>query len=280
MINPWNDIKQPDKNISALRIDPDHPLDLFWAKDYSGHYLFVFEYSFLLNITKKDLPDLEGIDTVTIQVDQNISRLVLILLDKANWELFYALCIDLKNATSGVKDHEKGVAIILQRLARWQQFLKKKYPGILPEEKIKGLLGELLFIKNYLSASFKIDDIINFWIGPEGSPQDFNINDSSVEIKCQLGGTNPSVKISSAEQLKSQLSELFLVVFTLGKTTLENPNGINLPKIIESITPLITTESAQFRFQDLLLEVRGIVFRPWGIGIRSKISRCDYNNKR
>jgi hypothetical protein len=256
MNNPWIKIVPPSKDVNALRADAEHPLDLFWAKDHFGRYLFVYEYPATSKVLIKDPINLVGIETMFMKATNGISRLVLILKDKTNWELFYALCNDLITTTKTIKIPEQASATIIHRLRKWQEFLKKERLNILSEEKIKGLIGELIFLKNHLLPKIGGADAVKFWIGPEGAPQDFNINKCGVEVKCQLGGTKPYVKINSAEQLYSQFPRLFLYVVTLGKTTLDNPKAINLPNIVENIAKVLELVSSQAleRFQDLLME--------------------------
>ena len=256
MNNPWKEIKAPVKDVSALRINPDHPLDLYWAMDHIGRYLFIYEYPSDSDIIINNPPDLEGIEIVSTLAVNNNSRLVLILKEKENWELFLALCNDLLSSTIRIKSSIVGSSTILQRLRRWHEFLKKKRLDILSEEKIKGLIGELLFIKNHLVSKYDIIDAIKFWIGPEGAPQDFNINNCAVEVKCQLGSTKPSVQISSVDQLFSQLPKLFLFVVTLGKSTVDNMNSLSLPFLISEINEYLKNESDCLnQFQDKLMEV-------------------------
>jgi len=255
MNNPWDTISPPAKDLSALRADALHPLDLFWAKDHLGRYLFIYEY--LGNDTEfNDSPNLVGIDTVFMPSETGVSRLVLVLKEKINWELFFAICCDLLNATREAKSTKSAITIILRRLFRWQEFLKKNRRGILSEEKIKGLIGELLMLRDHLMPKYGAAASVAFWFGPEGAPQDFNINDCAVEVKCQSGSTIPCVKISSVDQLSSQLPKLFLFVVTLGRTTIENTDSINLPSLIEDIQTHLRQESAQSleRFTDLLVE--------------------------
>ena len=195
----------------------------------------------------------------------NSSRLVLILKEKNDWELFFALCNDLLNATMSVKQPETASSIILNRLQRWQEFLKKKRFGILSEERIKGLIGELLFLVEHLIPKFGCTDAVKFWLGPQGAPQDFCVNNSAIEVKCQLGGTTANVKISSAEQLYSQMPRLYLYVVTLGKTTDDNRNAVNLPVLVERIYKLLEEEASPSinLFQDLLIEAGYIFSRKY-----------------
>ena len=257
MNNPWEQITQPATDVNALRANAEHPLDLFWAKDHLGKYLFIYECPIEADIIVRDTPDLIGVETIAIPSSSgSSSRLVLILKEKTNWELFFALCNDILSATITVREPEKAPATILHRLRRWQDFLKKNRSDILSEEKIKGLIGELIFLKDHLIPKFGGADAVKFWQGPEGAPQDFNINESAVEVKCQLGGTTPNVKISSADQLCSQLPKLFLLVVTLGRTTEINNEALNLPSLITDIINDLekVSSSSLNRFQDLLLE--------------------------
>jgi len=256
MRNPWKEIKAPVKDVSALRVNPNHPLDLYWAMDHIGRYLFIYEYPENSEIIINDPPDLEGVETISMSTKNNNSRLVLVLKDKTNWELFFSLCNDLLNATAHIKSSTAASSTILNRLRRWHDFLRKNRLNILSEEKIKGLIGELFFIKQYLIPKYGSADAISFWIGPEGAPQDFNINNCAIEVKSQLGGTIPSVKISSLDQLFSQLPKLFLYVVTLGKAPNDHNDLINLPSLIEEITGYLEKESDHLNiFQDKLLEV-------------------------
>ena len=256
MNNPWDQITSPADDVNAIRADSKHPLDMFYAKDHIGRYLFVYEYPDNSDVIINDPPDLVGVETISMPSSRGASRLVLILKEKANWELFLALCNDLLTATKQIMTPKTASATILHRLRRWQDFLKKTRLDILSEENIKGLIGELLFLKNHLIPKFGSADAVKFWIGPEGAPQDFNINECAVEVKCQLGGTTPNVKISSADQLFSQMPKLFLFVVTLGKTTKDSKDAVNLPSVILDITECLEQESSSSlnRFQDLLMQ--------------------------
>ena len=256
MNNPWNPINPPSQDISARRIDHTHPLDMFWAQDHTGHYLFVYEFAAEDELSNINLPNLVGIQSFYSSAKDGLAknRLVLLLNEQSNWEIFYSLCNDLIEATREVKNAAAAVQIILRRLARWQEFLKNKRSEILTEEEIKGLIGELLFIKNHLIPKFGAVQAIIFWQGPEGLPQDFNINQSAIEVKCHSGGTRPYIRISSAEQLCTHLPEIYLFVLTLGKTSPSTLDAINLPTLIFHVRQALQSISLEKteRFNDLL----------------------------
>ncbi len=120
----------------------------------------------------------------------------------------------------------------------------------------KGLIGELLFLKDYLFPKFSASEALSFWQGPLDAPQDFCIGDTAVEVKCQLGTSKPLIRISSVEQLNTQLSRLYLFVVTVGKGAKNSDNVINLPILIAAIREHIQNSqpSSGDLFEDLLLQ--------------------------
>lgn len=254
MNNPWSPIDKPLKDFNALRVDSSHPLDLFWARDDAGNYLFVYEFRAVNILTSSELPRLAGLDIEPRKIDDELSLIVLRLKDKQYWELFYSLCSDLVQATRNNQGHDSAIATFIRRLNRWQEFLKRGTTDILVEERIKGLLGELVFL-NHLIKVFGARSAVEFWKGPEGFPQDFNVNTAAIEVKCQSGGSNPTVRINSADQLVSQLPELFLYVITFAKADNKQEPAINLPAIVADLRGAIelVSSAALERFNDLLL---------------------------
>jgi hypothetical protein len=258
MNNPWDQIDNPlvEVNITARRIDHSHPLDLFWARDYLGHYLFLYDFPKEYLVPNNSLPDIKGIQIYSVISGDNssINRIIISLKEQSNWELFLSLCQDLIQTTRLAQDTSSAIQILLRRLKRWQEFLKRDRPDILSEEEIKGLLGELLFIRRYLVPVFGGTQSIIFWQGPEGYPQDFSIENYAIEIKCHSSNSSPVIRISSADQLCPSLSTLYLMVFTLGKTSSDNPQAINLPILVKDFKNILemTSPNSMERFTDLL----------------------------
>jgi len=187
MANPWENIAPALGNLSARRIDESHRLDLYWARDHLGRYLFVYEIPHDDAPATVQMPNLVGVDTLYMPPGGSIptARLVLVLNETGNWELFHALCNDLVRATSGSADSRQAVDTIIRRLNRWQEFLRKQRSDTLTVEKIRGLIAELIFLKDYLIPAFGAGAAVQFWQGPQGSPQDFNVNVSAIEVKCR-----------------------------------------------------------------------------------------------
>ena len=253
MKNPWLSINKPSNDFNVMLVGESHPLQLYWGRDTQGRYLFIFETDINSAPDKKNLPKLAGI-TALIAITDDRARLVLLLNETSNWELFHALCSDLVRATSSIDDNKAAAAIFLRRLARWHDFLKRERPMIMPVERIKGLIGELLFLRDKVTKEFSLEEGVIFWKGPEEAPQDFAIHDTAIEVKCQSGGSKPTVRITSAEQLEPQLPEGYLAVYTLASADKEDPNGFTLNSLVADIRSKLeaTSEAARERFEDLL----------------------------
>ena len=253
--NPWKQIEISKDDYKTLRVNSAHLLDFFWGKDPKGNYLFIYEYEPNSTLSQKNIPELEGIN-ISHENINNKSQLIFSLENKNHWEIFYHLCTNLMYATNDITIEKKAPNIILNRLKMWHKFLKRKKSDILTEEQIKGLIGELLFLKDKIIPKYGSENGIKFWIGPEDAPQDFVVKMNAIEVKCQIGSTNPRVKISSENQLYSQLSHLFLYVATLTKSPLSE-KSINLPKLVNEIEQLFENPLSDGfrRFEDLLFQI-------------------------
>jgi hypothetical protein len=253
MHNPWSAIEKPSVDYNVRLAKEDHPLKLFWGVDTKGRYLFAYDAASEGLPPKKLLPNLSGID-IHVARQESRGKLILVLQDNANWELFHALCCDLLRATEVTSDEASASAVIVRRLQRWQELLKKTRKDLLTPDEIKGLLGELCFLKTALVPSFGYDAATAAWRGPEGAPQDFSIGETAIEVKCQSGSTKPVVRISSADQLSPQLPVGYLVVYTFAGQAEDGPACITLNSTVAQIRSELTAASttSRERFEDEL----------------------------
>ncbi len=254
LTNPWQNIPRPTQNFNVLRVDASHPLELFWSVDKLGNYLFLCNELNCKSIPV--FPELQGIKMAFPKGNsENVRQFALLLKNNSEWELFYAICNDIVECTRKAT-LDTGLGIILRRLGNWHQFLRKERSGLLNEEQIKGLLGELVFIRKWLAPAFGWEKAISFWCGPLGTPQDFSVDDAVIEVKTQLSATRAEVKITSAEQLTPQANRMHLHVLTFGKASEKNDNTYSLPDIVHEIrTVLIQSPEVLEHFSELLLDV-------------------------
>jgi len=256
MRNPWEAIATPVREFNVRLVSDNHPLRLYWGKDVRDGYLFIVEFSNAAKPDIKSLPDLAGI-RIAMAPAQSCCRLVLLLNETPNWELFKSLCVDLIQASKVSSSQLDAVNTIMHRLVRWHEFLKREKLHLLSTEAVKGLIGELLFLKNVLVPKFGWEESISFWKGPLGAPQDFAVHDTAVEIKAQSGSSKPYIHISSLEQMEAQLPKFYLVVNTLATTEPNHERAFTLNSLISDIRVELGNMSDMTRdlFESLIFQV-------------------------
>ena len=234
MSNPWTEIQRPLTDYNVKLASSTHPLNFFWGIDARGDYLLVIEFIGNASEVVVNLPNLTGIRTAKSELIDRM-RVLLILVDRGNWELFEALSRDLMHVSEKSPTSVEAFSQTLRRLQKWHEMLKKSRSPFLSPEEIKGLLGELLFLRDTLVRHRNLTFAVDCWRGPEGAPQDFAVLNVAIEIKSQSGSTKPSVRISSIDQLNPQLPFGYLVVFTLANAQATDPKAITLNSIVGSI---------------------------------------------
>jgi hypothetical protein len=127
------------------------------------------------------------------------------------------------------KNLSKSIKITINK---WYYFFEKDTNINLSESEIKGVIGELLFIKNFISI-FGNKEIINAWKGPESGLRDFNFNLFDVEVKTSSKEVGHIHTINGQLQLKSETIPLFIYSISLKKS--ESENSINLKKVIDDV---------------------------------------------
>lgn len=259
MNNPWEDIQLPVKDLNVKRVDATHPIALYWSRNQTGDYLFLVAD---VQIGKGyEMPSVEGIRFVVMPSPRggHLFNCILVLNKTENWELFHSICLDLVHAMR-TSDSATAFECMLLRLRKWREFLLKRKSDSMTEEKLRGLIGELLFMERELSPRFGWHDTISLWTGPQGSPQDFSVQNTAVEVKAKLSTARKEVRISSAEQLESLAKRLYLHVVTLGKCAAEDRGSFSLNMLVERIVANFDSSAGDYeRFADLLM---GLGYSP------------------
>jgi hypothetical protein len=174
-----------------------------------------------------------------------------------NFELrnvFEKLCEDLISASVEVISTEVALSITIKRLKLWINLLNKSKNGFLEDFQIRGLLAELNFI--FLTVSkkiFTISQVINSWVGPNNSPQDFVFNKEAFEIKSVLLDKK-TLTISSLDQLDFK-HNLYIVVSEFVQCSSDDYDSTNLNIMSNNIIELIEDPDLLIIFKSKLLEV-------------------------
>lgn len=215
--------KNINKSSHYLRVDSNHPLEIRLGKNDSGQKSF--RYIGYFNPAK--IKSTRSIEVKHSKFNDKLG-VTFSLIDDSYEEIFYLLCNDLIDSTRDIDD-EHGYIYIVNRFEKWRGFTSnsRKY---LPEHEIKGLIGELLFLKNCLFIKYGSSKAIGGWTGTEPLKKDFSYSDKWYEIKVT---TSDKITISSIEQLESP-SEGYLALYTLEKVSSET-NALTINDLIDDI---------------------------------------------
>lgn len=212
----WEEIEKPSGDINVRRVPNESNLLMYIGKDIDGRCLFIIELEGdHIKYFKKNVVKLLGIEVDLRSAGAN-QRLFLILESQINRDLFGSLCISLIGVLKNVKDSSVGLSIVFEHLKRWKAFLSAKKVKRLSPEEVRGLFAELEFLKRLLK-SFPNDmrTLLEAWLGPEASHQDFIFSNTAIEIKALSGRERNTVKISSEDQLEGLSDNLFLKIYRL-----------------------------------------------------------------
>lgn len=235
-----------EANSTYLRVSEDHPLELYLGLNDQGQKTLRFNGPFTpVKIIGNSLLIIKQLKTL-------MGHSILFSFNsKENYTLFYKLCEDIINQTDACNP-ENGYIEIVNRYNLW----KKMFYGrkdILSEEEIKGLISELLFLKNNIFDLYGTTIGLNSWSGPEPTHKDFSHGNDWFEVK-SVSNNKPTVLISSVEQLEAT-SDGVLVVYYMEKMSPEF-NGYTLNSLVEEIIKSFNLESDRDLFCDKLAQAK------------------------
>ena len=195
------------------------------------------------------------------------------LIGEQSKDIFLHFCYDMIEHSRFVTSPERDANIICARYIQWQKALIKNNCNILTFEEIKGLIGELIVLKNYMIPKYGEEVALKGWMGIEQTDQDFTYDDFWFESKTCVSGS-ASVKISSIEQLDTDRLG-YLAVSVLDKTSEADADRLTLNSIVDTVKELLKSKVLKEQFVDRLMDFGyikddrydGICFRHEGTSL-------------
>jgi hypothetical protein len=248
----WLRILERPGSAGTFRLfDDAHPLDLYAGVDLEGRRV-------LMLVTDQPPPELPTDGVIEVGLTQrNDGRFNLVFrLGRPEYqEIFAQLCQDLVEASRD-SDRQNGTGRLLLRLERWKKLLESGPRQGLSDEQLRGLFGELWFLRTVAIPLVGPLAAVHAWKGPLGAPQDFQLSNALVEIKTVLPGSH-KVSISSAEQLEHGDTPLQLAVVIVDPT-----QGDSVVTVIEDLRRELAVPSAAATEFELRLAEVGYSERP------------------
>lgn len=245
--NKWDRV--PSSDAAYQRIDDEHLLDIFIGKDNRN----AKELLIVSDVEPAKLRSSKSIEIIKGVRQDGRYAIQMKLQNKDQEEVFMHLCWDLIEYSRSAKSKILALEIVIARFLKWQKLMEGG-SELLPEETIKGMIGELLYAKNILHTKYDWDSIFSAWLGPEGSDKDFVFEDTWSEIKAIKTGKS-SITISSMEQLSAK-NIGSLVVVTVDTTSSVDTNGFSFASLINDIKEFLkASPSALFEYEGKLFEL-------------------------
>lgn len=230
------------------RVNPNYKLDVYVGINSFGQYT--------MTLVSTDKPSrIDSTTYISTKIGQRKDKKWAMSFSLKNddmLDVFSTICEDLVESSKDCKTEQDGIKFFVSRYNEWIKILKAKKPTILSIMEIKGLIGELTFLKEFLSKKYGLIVAINSWIGSDNADQDFVCSDCWYEVKSTVSGTE-NVHISSIEQLDTN-SDGNLVIVYLDKTSQEDKTRINLNSITEEIVSLLDDDLIIEKFKNNLLK--------------------------
>ena len=222
-----------------------HPLDI-----YIGHDEKLDKTLYIEGMGKfvKELPSSESITVKNHQRSDGEWVLSFHLTRYENKNVFMKLCWDIITSTG--ESEKQYIKCISDRYLMWYDLMQKKRQKRLSFSVQKGLIGELLYLKE-LICNLGCERAVSSWAGPNGADQDFIYDETWCEVKA-VKAAAVDVWISSLEQLDSQ-TEGTLRLYYMEKTTVEDILGISLFQAVKNIRDLLRGHNMAERDFEALL---------------------------
>jgi hypothetical protein len=213
--SPWDDIAVPGADYNVRQVSGKTAVPCYWGRDRDGACLFIVELQGDHTTQyRKNAVAVYGIDVDLRGSDANHQRFVLTLAKQVDRDLFAGLCRTLASALEHASDSASSLAIALAHIRRWKTFMSGRGEHLSAEE-VRGLFAELAFLLEMLQERQGAREVVEAWLGPDRSHQDFVFGNTAVEIKSLSGAERSTVRISSEDQLESLNDALFLRIYRL-----------------------------------------------------------------
>lgn len=179
-------------------VDLNQKLPLYYGIDKRGRFSLCYQSEKLCG----DLSGTKVLDIVSGPIGGGKYATFLSLSDEGFKSAFFSLCDDIIYVLNNIVDNESGFVIFVDRIKTWKKMFANK-PGLLSDQVIQGLYGELYFLDNFMFQKYGMEKAMKAWGGPQGLPKDFSVDLDWYEVKC-INLNKDKVVISSAQQLESE----------------------------------------------------------------------------
>ena len=214
------------------RIDANYSVNIFLGYNEKGNMSMIITE----NGVETKVKSSKFIEVSLKRREDKKLALAFDLLDEAYNSLFLIFCKDIITVCekAGV---DMAISNALMRWKYWRELFGRQSSHLLDSQEIKGLIGELIVLKDRFIPKYDVTKCIESWMGPLLGHKDFEISDTWYEVKT-IPENATQVTISSLEQLEAD-NDGHLMIVRLEDSNAVTDNAITLNQLVTSIVNLI-----------------------------------------
>lgn len=213
-----------------LQVEAGSPLD--WHVGFEG-----IEEPCLVMISTLEPAELNSSKSIVVskrrRPDDSRWTLTFTLKRSEQISVFEILCADIVSSSENVPDEKQALEKLSARYKQWHKLLERQKTSLMDESSRKGLLGELLYLRELIEGGLDPLTAVQGWTGPDGADQDFVYADGWREIK-SVGISSAEVMISSLEQLANP-DQGELVVLRIDKCAPQQAGACSLGEAVDLV---------------------------------------------
>lgn len=229
----WNGINCHDGG--SIQLAVEHPLDWFVRYATADHKSIV-----IVSETPADkITSSKSIEAACNKRKDGKYAVSFTLMNREQEDVFITMSSDIIEFSRYEKRSEESLKKVLRRYAAWLKLLDHKRSALMSSNAQKGMIAELLFLKEKIEKGMQPSDAVAGWVGPDGADQDFVYDDAWYEIKTTVASSS-QVKISSVEQLDNP-DEGELVVFRIDKCAPAKSGAVTLYAIVHLLLGMMSS---------------------------------------
>lgn len=245
----WNNIKFYETG--SLQLGIKHPLEWYVAYETPTNKALII----LAHQAIDSLESSKSISTVCRKREDGMFYISFLLTENSQEDVFISMCSNLIDFSADALSEKDALKKVAFRYRQWRRLMEYRNIAILSDEKRRGLIGELLYLKQIIEDQKPVVDALNGWVGPDGADQDFVYDGLWREIKT-TGLSSDQISIHSVEQLGNHSDHGELFIYRVDSCAPEAEGAFTLRKLVNEIVVMLDGDLSNIEsFTEKLNEV-------------------------
>lgn len=238
------------------KISVDSCLEVFFGYSFDGN----LRLSFMSKNTPPKIESTKILHVVQGRENKDTYWTSFDLLNADLREAYFSFCENLIDSISGITDEAAALNLLKRRFITWKTLFQKASVKDVSKEKLLGVFGELMVLKDIIAPLYGINTAIQSWGGPDMQSKDFTIDSTWYEVKT-IGANSDSIHISSLTQLSSSYTGHLVVVRAESVSPEFTGKCSALIDLIKEIILMVADESVE---NLLIRKIQGIGIDVFG----------------